>query len=267
MEIITSIIIQAIALFISLLVTILRGWVRLGLEQRALTAPDYLVWCGWLCTLGWFICSIMALEIGRVHPVDPDTGATDSVAYLKFNVLRSLDKQSEASWDSVNASIVNWVLNISTDVARLAGIFSLGLITILVSTSRFIAYTVDHDLDDSTGNAWCTIEICTAVIVVSLPGLKSLFVKSKSPGNTSDRSNSRHKRTSLRQPSGHRSFTSRARVQEERHDDELELIPYGQNSALAIAQTPSEKRELDTDRAVVITTDFTVTRDSSSDRS
>ncbi|KAF4985315.1 hypothetical protein FGRMN_11235 [Fusarium graminum] len=327
MQITTSIIIQALALFVSLLVTLLRGWVRLGLEQRALTAPDYLVWGGWLCTLGWFICSIISLNIGKDHPVDPDTGETDSVPYLKtvfigsylfdlglyvtkgsiiifywwlipktFRRLRlglylttafvvaafistilmdtlntvpisnnwSLEKQLESIWNSVTGFIVNWVLNISTDISRLVGIFSLGLITILISTSRFIAYSAtDYDLDDSTGNAWCTIEMSTAVIVVSLPGLKSLFVKSKSPRNTSDNSNNRYIHKSSRQPSGHKSFASRARVEEEQYDDELELIPYGQNSTLATSQTPSEKREPDIDGAVTVTTNVTVTRESS----
>jgi hypothetical protein len=36
---------------------------------------------------------------------------------------------------------------------------------------------------------WCTAEMCTAVIVVSLPSLKSLIVKT-TPNNTYDRSNS-----------------------------------------------------------------------------
>ena len=71
------------ALSLALFVTILRVWVRLHLEQRVLTVPDYLVWGGWACSLGWFICSVKALNIGRDHPVDPDTGASDSIENLK----------------------------------------------------------------------------------------------------------------------------------------------------------------------------------------
>jgi hypothetical protein len=63
-------------------ITLLRYWVRLGVEKRSLTFPDYLVWGGWLCTLGWFICSIVALRIQIDHPlVEPDL-TTESVAYL-----------------------------------------------------------------------------------------------------------------------------------------------------------------------------------------
>jgi hypothetical protein len=72
---------------LALLVTILRGWVRLGLEQRALTAPDYLVWCGWMFILGWFICSIKALNLATDHPVESATGYTDSVEYLKVRAV------------------------------------------------------------------------------------------------------------------------------------------------------------------------------------
>ncbi|EXK24948.1 hypothetical protein FOMG_18354 [Fusarium oxysporum f. sp. melonis 26406] len=194
----------------------------------------------------------------------------------------SLENQLESIWNSVTDFAVNWALNISTDISLfclpffvlnslklrrrqrigLAGIFSLGLITMLISTARFVAYIVtDYELDDPSGNAWCTIEMCTAVIVVSLPGLKSLFVQSRSPGNTSDRSTNGYIHTSSRQPSSNRPFAPRNRIDEEALDDELELISYGQNSALATTRTPSETRKPDIEGTVVATTDFTVTRE------
>lgn len=37
----------------------------------------------------------------------------------------------------------------------LCGVFSLGLITIAISLSRFIVYTVtDYNVDDATGSEW-----------------------------------------------------------------------------------------------------------------
>jgi hypothetical protein len=84
--------------------------------------------------------------------------------------------------------------------------------------------------------------MCTTVIVVSLPGLKSLFVQSRSPGKTSDRSTNSYIHMSSRQLSSNRPFASRARIGEEALDDELELISYGQNSALVTTRTPSETR-------------------------
>jgi hypothetical protein len=38
-------------------------------------------------TLGWFSCSIKALNLGIDHPVDPVTGATDPVEYLKVRAV------------------------------------------------------------------------------------------------------------------------------------------------------------------------------------
>jgi hypothetical protein len=51
-------------------------------EKRSLTPPDYIVLGGWICTLGWYICSIVSLQIQIKHPlVEPDL-TTDSVGYL-----------------------------------------------------------------------------------------------------------------------------------------------------------------------------------------
>lgn len=52
------------------------------LENRKLTVVDYLVWGGWLCTLGWFTCSTKSLYILIDHPLDEET-RSDSVDYLK----------------------------------------------------------------------------------------------------------------------------------------------------------------------------------------
>ena len=75
-------VIQALLLGLALAVTILRCWVRLHLEHRRLTSPDYLVWGGWICALGWFACSTKALYILIDHPLDEET-RSDSVTYLK----------------------------------------------------------------------------------------------------------------------------------------------------------------------------------------
>jgi hypothetical protein len=74
---------QALLLALALATTILRSWVRLKLEQRGMTLPDYLVWCGWLCTVGWVACSVTALNIQRTHPLTGSDLLSDSVKYLK----------------------------------------------------------------------------------------------------------------------------------------------------------------------------------------
>ncbi|KAI9162895.1 hypothetical protein HJFPF1_04490 [Paramyrothecium foliicola] len=349
MEINTSIAIQAIALSVALFVTVLRVWVRLRLEHRGLTAPDYLVWMGWLFTLGWFVCSVKALNIGRTHPVDPETGATDSVDYLKvvfvscfffdiglywpkasivvfywrliphgFRRLRlalyvitgyvvaaflgailtdtlitrpisdnwSLENQLNSIWNSLADFIINWVLNITTDLLLfclpffvlnclklhwrqklgLACIFSLGLITMVISSARFATYIItDYALDDASGNALCTIEMCTATIVVSLPGLKSLVVRARSPANTKERSSNRYYRTSSRQPHSNWSFTTRGQPDRLGLDDEQELVLYNQKSDLSfsISTDPNEaeRTRIITKDAVIVTKEFMVTQE------
>jgi hypothetical protein len=160
------------------------------------------------------------------------------------------------------------------------------MITILISTARFMAYIItDYELDDPSGSkflitlyymlinskrtiltfmlstdAWCTIEMSTAVIVVSLPGLKSLLVRSRSPGNTSDRSNNGYVQASSRQPSSNRALTSRAVAHEGPLEDELELISYGHSPSLATVGTSDDTTKPDIKDAVMVTKNFTVTR-------
>ncbi|OAF99249.1 uncharacterized protein CC84DRAFT_1222950 [Paraphaeosphaeria sporulosa] len=272
MRIVESIVAQAVLLSLSLVIQLLRCWIRLWVERRkSLTLPDYLVWGGWFFTLGWFVCSAVALNIQLTHPlVEPDL-TTDSVEYLrtvfvasycfdiglyfpKFSIIAfywwlipsgfrrlriavylatgytacsflatlltdtliagnisynwSIEYQLYSTWNSYNGLIINWVLNWSSDVLlfvlpffiinciklrkrqkiALCGVFSLGLITLAISLARFIAYAGNFELDDPTGNLWCTAEMCTANIVVSLPALKALIIRA-SPTNTSAHSN------------------------------------------------------------------------------
>jgi hypothetical protein len=59
----------------------------MGIERRTLTLPDYLVWCGWLCTVGWVACSVTALYIQRAHPLQGPDLMSDSVQYLTVSVM------------------------------------------------------------------------------------------------------------------------------------------------------------------------------------
>lgn len=67
----------------ALIITLLRTWIRLCTERRTLTVSDYLVWAGWFCSLGWVICSIVALRIQHDRPLQGEELYTDSVEYLK----------------------------------------------------------------------------------------------------------------------------------------------------------------------------------------
>lgn len=59
----------------------------------------------------------------------------------------------------------------------LVGVFSLGLITMAVSISRFTApASGGDDVFGTVGAVWCTAEACTGIVVVSLPSLKTMIV-------------------------------------------------------------------------------------------
>lgn len=77
--------VQALLLAVSLFFTILRCWVRIRLERRALTLSDYLIWGGWACSVGWVACSISTLNLQIDHPLQGELLLSDSVRYLKVH--------------------------------------------------------------------------------------------------------------------------------------------------------------------------------------
>ncbi|KAJ4994022.1 archaeal flagellin n-terminal-like domain-containing protein, partial [Stagonosporopsis vannaccii] len=326
-------------------ITILRCFVRVYVERRTLTLPDWLVWFGWFSTLGFCIGSSVALNIQKAHPLVEPELVTNSVAYLKtvfimcyffdfgiyspkaslvaffwwliplgFRRLRiavyvsaayvgccflgtlltdtliaptisdnwSLDNQMNSTWNSYTAFASNWALNWSTDLLlfifpffilnclklhrrqkiALCGVFSLGLITMTISLARFIVYTVtDYNVDDATGNLLCTAEMCTAVVVVSLPALKPLLIRN-SPNNSSyPRSTNGY----MQHPGSGKPLsnhgTSRSQVHGGRiSDDELELVFQGaridsrSQSHTTTSTDPPNPKDI-----VLVTTEYNVT--------
>lgn len=107
-----------------------------------------------------------------------------------INAVRSIENQLSSLWNTYSAFAINWSLNWSTDLlcsvpcivspltftesravfilpffivtclklrkrqkVALCGVFSLGLITIVISLARFLVYTVsDYSLDDASGS-------------------------------------------------------------------------------------------------------------------
>lgn len=107
-------------------------------------------------------------------------------------------------------------------------------------------------------DAWCTIEMCTAVIVVSLPGLKSLIAR-KERQSTKERSSNGYIQTSSNHASGNRVFGSQAHAERLAYDDEMELVAYSKHTGSTgmISKTDLEE---ETNKDIVVTTNFTVTR-------
>ncbi|KAF2633928.1 hypothetical protein BU25DRAFT_427336 [Macroventuria anomochaeta] len=340
MQIVASIVIQFVLVVLALAITVLRCYIRIFLERRTLTLPDYFVWGGWFSTLGFCIGSIIALNIQIKHPlVEPDL-LTDSVAYLKtvfimcyffnfglyfpkvslvafywwliplgFRRLRiavyvgaayvgccfiatllsdtlhaprisdnwSIENQLNSTWNSYITFAINWSMNWSTDLLlfilpffivnclklrkrqkiALCGVFSIGLITIAISLARFIVYTVtDYNVDDASGNLWCTAEMCTATIVVSLPSLKALIVRSSSNNTTYPRSTNGYMQHAGSKPFSNHGV-SISHVQGVRiSDDELELVFQGSRNP---SRATSSTRPEDAKDNVIVTTEWNVT--------
>ncbi|CAE7175526.1 hypothetical protein PTNB73_02838 [Pyrenophora teres f. teres] len=341
MQIVTSIILQALLLALALGVTTLRFWLRSSVERRKLTLADYLVWGGWFCALGWVACSSKALVILIDHPLDEET-RSDSIDYLKtvfascfffdtglyfpkasliafywwlippgFPRLRisvyvtaaaisccwvaslltdlliapkisdnwSIENQLQSTWNTFANLIVNWVLNFATDLMLfiipffiigcmklrkrqkigLVGVFSLGVLTMAISLARFIVYNMDYDLSDAYGNLWCTAEMCTSIIVVSLPFLKSLVIRPNSP-NTTNHSNTGYIYARDRKMDDSRGRELKAHALDDTMDDEMELTFLDRRPSPALTTATDDTRGPDGKHVVMVTTDVTITR-------
>jgi hypothetical protein len=166
----------------------------------------------------------------------------------------------------------------------LCGIFSLGLITIVISVARFLVYTVsDYTVDDASGSKptlphlihkqlatnstvdlWCTAEMCIATIVVSLPSLKALIMR-KTPDNT-NRSASGYVHSGPSGPrrsfSHHDTYRSHVRGGKSDGDDEIELVFQGSRKSSTSPMRNMSRTQVQDDKdAVRVTTDVTVVRD------
>jgi hypothetical protein len=109
-------------------------------------------------------------------------------------------------------------------------------------------------------DAWCTAEICTAIIVVSLPSLKALIVRSD-PATSNSRSKG-YVHTSSSRLNSKRGGASRVRVEDRDIDDEIGLVLQGRPDSVRTQETtPAEgklKKEVD---GGVVGTNKTITRD------
>jgi hypothetical protein len=109
-------------------------------------------------------------------------------------------------------------------------------------------------------DAWCTAEICTAIIVVSLPSLKALIVRSD-PATSNNRSKG-YVHTSSSRLNSKRGGASRVRVEDRDIDDEIGLVLQDRPASVRTQETtPVEgklKKEVD---GGVVGTNKTITRD------
>ncbi|KAF5667739.1 hypothetical protein FDENT_12047 [Fusarium denticulatum] len=168
----------------------------------------------------------------------------------------SVENQLNSAWNSLPNFLTQWCLNFSTDLILfcfpflilkhltlrteqklgLVGVFSLGAITMSASLARFIiSNAADYQLDYPSGNALCMAEMATAVIVVCLPGLKKLIMRSRTPTNTTSQgfnSNQSSSGYSCNMTASKSRTASQAYAEWGVMDDEIEMLTHPHQSHL-----------------------------------
>ncbi|KAH7401166.1 hypothetical protein DE146DRAFT_718391 [Phaeosphaeria sp. MPI-PUGE-AT-0046c] len=155
----------------------------------------------------------------------------------------------------------------------LCEVFSHQLITIIISLARFLVYTVtDYSLDDASGNLWCIAESCIATIIVSLPTLKVLVLRSAFT-STSTRSDNGNRNSGSKKHI--ETIGSRSRKQSLNHldtyqshveagpsDDKIELfVQKLRKSSTSLSHTVGTSHVYDEKEGVRVTTNVTIVRD------
>ncbi|KAH7166658.1 hypothetical protein DER46DRAFT_503403 [Fusarium sp. MPI-SDFR-AT-0072] len=224
--------IQAALLGLALFVVILRCWTRLYYERKKLTLSEYFAWMGWIFALGWFITSTLSMLILVHHPPAGPDLLIPSVDYQK----RDIHRLTKLPVFCFPFFVLKHLTLRTEQKLGLVGVFSLGAITMSVSLARFIiSNAADYQLDEPSGNTLCMAEMATAVVVVCLPGLKKLIMRSRTPTNTTSQGFS-----SEQSGSGHSSNItgSKSRTASQAYaewgvmDDEIELADHPQQSHL-----------------------------------
>ncbi|KAF5024155.1 hypothetical protein F66182_3790 [Fusarium sp. NRRL 66182] len=105
-----SIVIQALLLALALIVLALRCYARLLLKQSLLNLGDFFAWLGWFFTLGWFICSTLALRILMDTPAVGDELSVNSVPYLKTVFVAQYFFDIGIYFSKISITLFYWTL-------------------------------------------------------------------------------------------------------------------------------------------------------------
>ncbi|KAL9561407.1 hypothetical protein ACKAV7_014762 [Fusarium commune] len=105
-----SIVIQGILLGLALVVIILRCWARLWFERATLTISEYFAWVGWIFSLGWFICSTVALRILIKHPAVGPRLVVNNLDYLKTVFVAEYFFDIGIYWPKLSITAFYWFL-------------------------------------------------------------------------------------------------------------------------------------------------------------
>ncbi|KAF5246218.1 hypothetical protein FANTH_6985 [Fusarium anthophilum] len=110
MNINTSIAIQAVLLVLALVVLILRSWAHYLLKQSLLNLSDIFAWLGWVFSLGWFICSTLALKILIDNPAIGPELVVNNVEYLKTVLVAEYFFDTGIYFPKISIVLFYWTL-------------------------------------------------------------------------------------------------------------------------------------------------------------
>ncbi|RKK09437.1 hypothetical protein BFJ66_g8674 [Fusarium oxysporum f. sp. cepae] len=157
----TSIGIQAVLLILALVVLVLRCWANYLMKQALFSVPDILAWLGWVFSLGWFICSTLALRILIDNPAVGSELIVNSVEYLKIVLVAEYFFDTGIYFPKISIVLFYWKLipGILGSLRRvlLAISIYLGcalLTSVLVNTLICIPFSDNWSIENQLKSAW-----------------------------------------------------------------------------------------------------------------
>ncbi|EMT72420.1 hypothetical protein FOC4_g10001569 [Fusarium odoratissimum] len=256
--------IQAVLLGLALFTVILRCWTRLYYERKKLTLSEYFACIGWIFALGWFITSTVSMLILVHHPPAGPDLLIPSVDYQKTVWVAEYFFDTGIYWPKLSILAFYWYLIPDVFQSLRATLYIITTYLISCMTTSILINTLiarpisdNWSVENQLNSAWnslpnflaqwclnfstdliyalCMAEMATAVVVVCLPGLKKLIMRSRTHTNTTSQGFS-SKQSSSSHSSNMKGSKSRTASQAYAEwgvmDDEIELATQPQQSHL-----------------------------------
>ncbi|CVK97771.1 uncharacterized protein FPRO_11256 [Fusarium proliferatum ET1] len=157
----TSIGIQAVLLVLALVVLILRCWANFLMKQALFSLPDIFAWLGWVFSLGWFICSTLALRILIDNPAIGSELVVNSVEYLKIVLVAEYFFDTGIYFPKISIILFYWKLipGISGSLRRVLLVITIYLgcallVSVLVNTLICLPFSDNWSIENQLKSAW-----------------------------------------------------------------------------------------------------------------
>ncbi|EEU37339.1 uncharacterized protein NECHADRAFT_97074 [Fusarium vanettenii 77-13-4] len=161
MNINTSIGIQAVLLVLALVVLLLRCWANYLMKQSLLSVPDIFAWLGWVFSLGWFVCSTLALRILIENPAVGSELVVNSVEYLKIVLVAEYFFDTGIYFPKISIVLVYWKLipGIFGSLRRVLLVTSIYLgcallASVLTNTLICLPFSDNWSIENQLKSAW-----------------------------------------------------------------------------------------------------------------